>query len=200
MARTKITTRCDVSTLSPVTAITRPLVKSWTASGGKSIPIRAFPYCRSVSVVVGGFAKKKEAVAAVRKAIAAVALVLVLAIGCRGLAPTTPTGPLPGETEEQAEVRVCIESCRAYDDQYLVHYALGMTFSGVSAAAGTGGIMTSAIADEPGADIALACTAAAAGIGALVFNWLSGEAGERYEDCVAQCRAMIRAVFEEARR
>jgi hypothetical protein len=116
-----------------------------------------------------------------------VSLVLVLCLGCRGLAPTTPTVQLPNETEEQAEVRVCIESCRAYDDQYLVHYALGMTFSGVSAAAGTGGIMTSTLADEPGADIALACISAGGGIAALVFNWLSGEAGERFEDCKAGC-------------
>ena len=60
------------------------------------------------------------------------ASVLVLALGCRGLAPTTPATPLPGETEEAAEVRVCIESCRVYDDQYLVYYALGMTFSGAA--------------------------------------------------------------------
>ncbi len=120
--------------------------------------------------------------------LAAVALVLVLALGCRGLAPETPTGPLPGETVEQAAVRTCVDACRTHDSEYLAYYALGMTFSGVSAAAGTGGIMTSALADEPGADIALACISAGGGIAALVFNWLSGEAGERYEDCVAGCR------------
>jgi hypothetical protein len=171
MARGKITTRCEQGVLPPLTSITRPMVKAWSAVGSKSVNLRVFPYVKTVSSSVGGFAKKKDAVAAVRKMLAAVALVLVLCLGCRGLAPTTPTVRLPDETEDQAEVRVCLESCRAYDDQYLVHYALGMTFSGVSAAAGTGGIMTSALADEPGADI----------------NWLSGEAGERFEDCKAGC-------------
>ena len=164
------------------------MVKAWSAVGGKTVGLRVFPYAKTVSASVGGFARKNEAVAAVRKMLAAVALVLVLALGCRGLAPATPTGPVPGETAEQADVRTCIESCRTYDDQYLVHYALGMTFSGVSAAAGTGGIMSSALADEPGADIALACSAAAGGIAAVVFNWLAGEAGERFEDCKAQCQ------------
>jgi len=107
-------------------------------------------------------------------------LFLVLSFGCVGL---------EGHTEDPTDEESCMDACRPYDAQYLTFYALGMVFSGTTAAAGTGGILTATLADEQGADIGLAATAAASGIGAVVFNWLAGESAERYTTCKAECEA-----------
>jgi hypothetical protein len=104
--------------------------------------------------------------------------VLVLLSGCVGLEghATTPT------TEQS-----CVEMCREYDDAYLVEYALGMVFSGTTAAAGTSGVLSATLADEQGADIALAATSAASGIATVVLWWLAGESEERWAECKAEC-------------
>lgn len=186
MTRTKITTRCEQGVLPPLTSITRPMVKAWSASGGKQVSLRVFPYAKTVSVSVGGFARKNEAVAAVRKALAAVMLALCLVLAsCTGLSGRDTIVAGVERTPEQ----VCVEQCQHYDDAYLVYYALGLTFSGATAATGTGGVLTATLGDDQAADIALAATSAGSGIATVVFNWLAGQQKDRYEECTARCRA-----------
>ena len=101
---------------------------------------------------------------------------------CTGLShiDTATHGP-------RSQEAVCAEECSPHDDAYLVYYALGMTFSGLAGASGTGGVLSATLADEPGADIALASAAAGSAIATVVFNWLAGEEADRYEECRVLC-------------
>ncbi len=112
---------------------------------------------------------------------------VVLLVGCSSLSEPwrTTAGPQP------TPVDLCLATCVKYDNAYLIEYALGMTMSGVSAAAGTSGILSTALADEPGAAIGLAAIAAGAGVATLVFNWLAGENASRYTACVDMCRKEV---------
>lgn len=124
----------------------------------------------------------------------ALACFCAFVLSCYGLAGRDDLPVVGASTAEQG----CIESCRAYDDEYLVFYALGMAFSGVTAASGTSGILSATLADEPNADIALAATAAGSGIATVVFNWLSGESAERYTECVERCGELPTVTAEGA--
>lgn len=111
-------------------------------------------------------------------------LAVVAALGCASLSDSwrATAGPDPSPRD------LCLAECVHYDDAYMVWYALGMTFSGVSAASGTGGVLAVALTDEPYSGISLAAAAAASGTATLVFNWLAGENAERYTVCVDRCR------------
>ena len=152
----------------------------WNAKGEALMAIDDWPFAKTATVSVTGCRTRAAATGAVRSALRSilgtgiVALVLSGCVGLEGHA-STPSG------------ESCLDSCRRYDDQYLAYYALGMVFSGTTAAAGTGGVLTATLADEPNADIGLAATAAASGIGAVVFNWLAGESAERYTTCKQEC-------------
>ena len=114
---------------------------------------------------------------------------LVSSTACNGLATRSTSASDVALTREES----CIEACRPYDDAYLIEYALGMVFSGTTAAAGTSGVLSATLADEQGADIALAATAAGSGIATVVLWWLAGESAERYTECVERCRPVAAA-------
>jgi hypothetical protein len=163
------------------------MARSWDAKGQKIDRLREWPYCRCAAIVVSGFTTRKSAIAAVRKALAAIVFsALVLLGGCSSLSTAQPS--TERQTAFVSSSVQCEENCVRYDDAYIAWYALGMTFSGVTAAAGTSGVLSATLADEPNADIALAATAAGSGILTVVFNWLAGESAERYTECVARCR------------
>lgn len=79
------------------------------------------------------------------------------------------------------------QECRRADDLYLTWHAVGIAASGAAGATGAGGVLTSTLADEPGADIGLAASSAVFGILATVATVLSAEYAERAtEACVEQ--------------
>ncbi|MBN1774516.1 MAG: hypothetical protein JXB32_24865 [Deltaproteobacteria bacterium] len=81
--------------------------------------------------------------------------------------------------------RTPTDECRQMDDSYLAWHAVGVAAGGAAGATGAGGVLTSTLADEPGADIALAASSALFGILATVASVLSAEYAERAADaCV----------------
>lgn len=72
--------------------------------------------------------------------------------------------------------------CQDYDSAYLAWNAVGVASSGLAGATGASGVLTATLADEPGADIALAATSAVLGVLATVANVLSGQYAERFAE------------------
>jgi len=91
-------------------------------------------------------------------------LAFVFLLGCTSLLP-------PGRTAS--------DRCREENDRHLAWYAVGVASSGMAGATGAGGVLTATLADEPGADIALAASSAVLGVLAAVANVLAGEYAER---------------------
>jgi len=89
---------------------------------------------------------------------------LLLLLGCTSLVPAG---------------RTASDRCRDADDAHLAWYAVGIASSGLAGATGAGGVLTATLADEPGADIALAASSAVLGVLATVAGVLAGEYAER---------------------
>lgn len=99
-------------------------------------------------------------------------LMSVLLIGCTSLIP-------PGRTPS--------DRCASDADSYLAWHAVAVASSGLAGAVGAGGVLSASLADEPGADIALAASAVLFGALATVAEVLSAEYAERSaEACVEE--------------
>jgi hypothetical protein len=107
------------------------------------------------------------------------AVLVLLLSSCTSLIPSgTTTNP----------------DCQRYDESYLAWYAVSVAASGGAGATGASGVLTATLADEPGADIALAATSAALGILATVATILSGEYAERAAGACSEPMPMTGAV------
>ena len=114
-------------------------------------------------------------------------LSLLLAVtGCTGLLPSSPT---PREVCGEVD-RACMEiqeveaECSAADSQYKAWKAVAIASSGLAGATGAGGVLSSAIADEPAADVGLAAASSAFAVMATVGEYLSGDYGEDAVECL----------------
>jgi len=96
------------------------------------------------------------------------AILAALSLSCAGLIP-------PGYPAR--------DECREADDAYLAWRSIGIAAGGLAGATGTSGVLTSTLADEPGADIALAASSALLGVLASVASVLAGEYAERVTRC-----------------
>lgn len=102
------------------------------------------------------------------EAVRAVCAAMLLVLGCSSLIPP------------EAAVR---DECRDYDDSYLAWRSVAIAAGGLAGASGTSGVLTSTLADEPGADLALAGVSAVSGILSAVAAWLADEYARRVTRC-----------------
>ena len=74
--------------------------------------------------------------------------------------------------------------CQQQEDRYISWYAVGVVSGSLAGATGTSGVLTSTLADEPYADIALAASSMVFGALATLGTVLSGIYAENYAECV----------------
>jgi len=147
----------------------RKATKSYALTGSLHEDLDKYPYAHGVAVYAYGFKTKKAIIAAVRKALAAVAIALSLS-GCGLLTHT-----------DSARSQSCTEA----NSNYRIARAINIGCDVLAGGTAASGIITTTVADEPYADIIL-------GASSVLFVGCSAIAsffgGEYAEETVMECR------------